>query len=132
GNSLELLALAFLEQLHVLLELLQVLFAVGDPLLAPRELGQLPRDVVLLRDHPLLDLDHRITALAELRLELCAQLHGLLARLDPGFAPRCLGVPRCLVEEARPLASRRVDARAGEQAKRSDRRAGAGGDSEYD
>src|SRR6266704_2629261 len=74
-DPLELLALGILQQLQILLQLLEVLLAIRDPLLAPRELGQLARDVVLLRDHALLDLDDRVAALPQLRLEVRPHLH---------------------------------------------------------
>ncbi len=105
GDALELLSLAVLQELHVLLELLQVLLAVGDALFAARQLGHLARDVLLLRDHALLDLDHRVAPLPQLRLELGAHLDGLLPRLDPRLAPCRLGVALGLLEEAFPLAA---------------------------
>ena len=83
--------------------------AVGDALFAAGQLGQLARDVLLLRDHALLDLDHRVAPLPQLRLELGPHLDGLLAGLDARLAPRRLGVALGLLEQARALAASGVE-----------------------
>ena len=91
----------------LLLQLAEVDLAVGDALLAAGQLGQLPVDVVFLRDHALLDLHDLVAPLAQLRLELGAELDRLLARLDPRLAPRRLGVALRLVEDQRRAAGAR-------------------------
>ena len=63
-DSFELHPLAVPELLHLVLQLAQVDLAVGDTLFAPGQLRELPVDVVLLRDDALLDLHHRVAALA--------------------------------------------------------------------
>ena len=70
----------------------EVGLAVGDPLVASRELDELPLDLLLLREHALLDLQHRLPAVGELGVDLGAELHRLLARLDLRLAPRGLGL----------------------------------------
>ena len=89
-----------------------MLLAVGDPLVTPRQLRQLPRDVVLLSEDALLDLDDRVTALAQLGLELGAQLDRLLPRLDAGLAAGRFRVAARLLEisaSARGEPSARLD-----------------------
>ena len=98
GDPLELGAVAQLQLLHLLLQLPEVHLTVGDTLLAPGQLRQLPVDVVLLREDALLDLHHRVAPLAELLLEIGAQLDRLLARLDRGLAPGRVGLTARLVE----------------------------------
>ena len=111
GDPLELGAVAQLELLHLLLQLPQVNLAVGDALLAPGQLGQLPVDVVLLREDALLDLHHLVAPLAQLLLELGAQLDRLLARFDRSLAPRRVGLAARLVEQQRALAPRGLESR---------------------
>ena len=83
-------------------------------------------DVVLLRDHALLDLDDLVAPLAQLRLELGAQLDRLLARLDRRLAPRRLGVALGLVEQQRRAArAGGVEPRSADQAQRDQRAADA-------
>ena len=123
---------AILELLHLLLQLPQVDLAVGDSLLAPRQLGQLPVDVVLLRDDALLDLQHRVAALAQLRLELGPQLDRLLADLDRRLAPRCVRLAASLVEEQRTACAARRRAATGAEPEREQRRACAGCESDHD
>ena len=109
GNALEFLALVVLDLLDILLKLPQVNLAIRDSLLAARELGQLPVDVVLLGEHALLDLQHLVAALAQLGLELGAELDRLLARLDRGLAAGRFSLALCLVEDQRPRASSRFE-----------------------
>ena len=98
-----------LELLHLILQLAKVHFAVGKSLFAPRDLGELAVDVVLLGDHALLDLEDRVAPLAQLRLDVGAQLHGLLARLDRRFTPRRVGLAACIVEHHPPRPPRRLE-----------------------
>ena len=72
GDPLELaqvLALAFLEQLALVVELA---VAVVEPLLAPAQLGQLGVDRLLLGDHSFLDADDLAAALEQVGLEFVA------------------------------------------------------------
>src|SRR5262249_25883523 len=130
GAPLVLLALPAADPLQVLRELLEVFPAARAPLLAPLELRQLARDVVLLRDHALLDLDDCVPPLPQLGLQVGTQLDRILPRLDPSLPPRRLGVARGLLEHLRPLTPCRIEARAGVPAESGDGRAGAGGESE--
>jgi len=132
GDPLELAAVRVLQLLHVLLQLAEVNLAVGDALLAPNELRELAVDVVLLRDHALLDLHDLVAALAELRFELGAKLDRLLARLDAGLAPRHLGVTLRLVENEVPLPARCVKARASNQPQRDECAGDSGGGCNHD
>ena len=111
GDPLELGAVAQLELLHLLLQLPQVNLAVGDALLAAGQLGQLPVDVVLLREDALLDLHHRVAPLTELLLEVGAQLDRLLARLDRSLPARRVGLAARLVQQQRALAPRGLESR---------------------
>ena len=86
--------------------------AVGDALLAPRELGQLAVDLVLLGEDALLDLDDLGPALGDLLLDLRAELHRLLARLDLSLAPHRLCLAASLGEEKLPRPARRREAGA--------------------
>src|SRR5205823_12916894 len=94
---LELLRLAVLRLLPLLLELLRMDFPVGDALLAPGQLGQLPVDLLLLREDALLDLEGLGPPLRDFLLDVGAQLHGLLADLDLRLAAHTPGLParRC-------------------------------------
>ena len=106
--------------------------AVGDSLLAPDQLGQLPVDVVFLREHALFDLEHLVAPAPQLPLELVADRDGLLARLDRRFAARRVGfVARLLEQQASRVAARRFESRAREQAQR-DAAWRAGADCECD
>ena len=115
GDPLELGAVAQLELLHLLLQLPEVDLAVGDALLAAGQLGQLPVDVVLLREDALLDLHHRVAPLPELLLELGAQLDRLLARLDRRLPARRVGLAARLVQQQRALAPRGLESRPGHE-----------------
>jgi hypothetical protein len=88
GDALQLLELVVLGRLGLLLELLQVRLPVQDPLLAPLDLGELAVDLLLLGDHPLLDLG------LQLLLDVGAELERLLARLDLGLTADRVGRPR--------------------------------------
>ena len=131
-DPFELQPLAVPELLHLILQLAQVNLAVGHTLFTPGQLGELPVDVVLLRDDALLDLHHRVATLAELRLELGTQLHRLLARLDPRFPARRVGLSLSLVEEPGADASRVLDPRPAEQPDREQRSDESNRDSDHD
>ena len=62
--------------------------AVGDPLLASRDLRQLAVDLLFLREHPLLDLDDPGAVLRDLAVDLGAKLDRLLARGDLRLSPQ--------------------------------------------
>src|SRR5579885_2016210 len=113
-DPLQLLPLVLPQGLQGLLQLLEVDLPVGDPLLAPRQLLQPPVDLLLLREHALLDLDGRVPLRTQLLLQLGAQLHRPLARLDLRLAPRRLRVPARLLEQQRARAARRLEPRAAE------------------
>ena len=91
GDPLELRLLRRLRLLQLLLELAEVRLAVGEPLVLARELDELPLDLLLLREHALLDLQHRLAAVGELGVDLGAKLDGLLPRLDLRLAAQRLG-----------------------------------------
>ena len=96
-DLLERAQLLVLGRLQLLLELAYVRLAVGEPLLSPLQLAQLAVDLLLLREHALLDLQDLRALLRQLELELAAHLHRLLPRFDLGLAPdRLGGAPRVL------------------------------------
>ena len=109
-DALELLPLVVLDLLDVLLELPEVHLAICDALFTTGELAQLPVDVVFLRDGALFDLQYLVAALAQLRFEVRAELHGLLAGLDRGLAAGRLGLATGLVEDERARTASRFQA----------------------
>ena len=117
-HPLELPALTVVRVLQRLLELLEVDLPVGDALLAPGELDQAAIGVVLLLQHPLLDLDDLVAPLAQLGLELGPHLDRLLACLDLSFPPGRVGVTLGLVQQERARPPRRVEPRARHEAQR--------------
>ena len=125
-DALELGHLRVARVLEVFLELLRVDLAVGDTLLAPRQFGQLPVDVLLFRQHALLDLEDLVAPLSDLLLDLGAQADRGLTRLDlplPAqrvglalrLAPHHVGLALGLADEqlARPARGRQARAREG-------------------
>ena len=70
----------------------QMRLAVGDALVAPGDLDELLLDLLLPREDALLDLEHLLAPVAELGVDLCPELHRLLARLDLGLTPDRLGL----------------------------------------
>ena len=82
--------------------------AVGEALLAARDLGQLALDLVLGRRDLLLDLARPAARrLLHLALDLGAQLDRLLARLDLRLAPDRLRLALGVVHERAAAAARR-------------------------
>ena len=91
-DALELGDLRVARLLEVFLELLGVHLAVEHALLPARELGQLLVDVLFLRQHALLDLEDLRAPLGDLLLDLGAQPHRGLTRLDLPFAAQRVGL----------------------------------------
>jgi len=89
--------------------------AVGDTLLAPRQLGELAVDVVFLRDDAFFDLHDRVAPFAQLRFELGAQLDRLLACFDRRLSSRRVCFAASLVEQLRARAACGLEPRGGEQ-----------------
>src|SRR5215212_10562684 len=114
-DSLELLQLGVLRPFQLLLQLLRMRLAIGDALLTPSELRELAVDLVLLGQHPLLDLDDLGSALRDLLLDVRPELHGLLAGFDLSLAPHRLGVAARLGQEQLPRPARRREPRAGQR-----------------
>ena len=111
-----------LELLELLLELADVFFAVGESLVAARELLELALDLELLRQNALLDLQHLRTPVRELRVDLAPQPHRLLASLDLRLASHGVALTARVVEQlvADPASlrdSRRAEDRHGQQGK---------------
>ncbi len=73
--------------------------AVGEALVAARELDELLLDLLLLREHPLLDLEHLLAAVGELGVDLRPELHRLLARLDLRLAADRLRLALGILEQ---------------------------------
>jgi hypothetical protein len=79
--------LGIARRLLLLLELTEVLLPVGEALLATGELRQLALDLLLLREHALLDLHDPAAVLRDLCVDLRAQVDGVLPGADLGLAP---------------------------------------------
>jgi hypothetical protein len=96
---LELRELGRLRLLQVLLELAEMRLTVGESLVSPGELDELPLYLRFLREDALLDLEHLGPAVDELRIDVGTQLHGLLACLDLRLAPHRLGLALRVVDQ---------------------------------
>ncbi len=96
--------------------------AIGNTLLAPGQLRQLPIDVAFFRDDALLDLHHGVAPLAELFLEIGAQLDRLLARFDRRLTTCGIGFATRVVQKERPLPPRRVETRPRHEPQPGERR----------
>jgi hypothetical protein len=83
--------------------LAKVRLAVGQPLLASRELGQLPVDLLFLGEHALFDLDDSRTMLDDFLFDLGPELDRLLTRGDLGLAPQGVGLAHGLLQHLLPL-----------------------------
>ena len=105
GDPLELLQLLLLRPLELLVELLRGDLAVVHALLAARELGQLPIEVLLERRDALLGLGDLRATVAHLLLDLRAECQLALTRLDLGLAADRIGLPLGLVDQERPAAA---------------------------
>src|SRR5579862_36252 len=114
GDALERLLLRVLQLLQLVLERAEVRLAVGDALIAARELDELALDLLLLRNEPLLDLHHRLPAVAEVGVDLGSQLHRLLACFDLRLAADGLGFAVRVLEDLPVEAPRLADARRAE------------------
>src|SRR5204863_2157742 len=114
GDALELVLLGHLGLLELLLELPQMGLPVGEPLIAAGELDELPLDLLLLREHPLLDLQDGLAPVGELRVDLRPQLDRLLPGGELGLAAKRLGLALCVLEQLPPEAARLADARGAE------------------
>ena len=86
GDALELADRPLAARLLVVLELLEVDFAVADPLLPPCHLDQLLVELGLALGDPLLHLRGLDATVADLVLHLGAELHRSLTRLDERLA----------------------------------------------
>ena len=92
--------------LQILLELPRVRLAVGDPLLAARQLLALRVELGLALVDTFLDLRHLQPAVLDLGLDLGAESDRLLARLDLGLAAGRLGLTVGVGEDRPPLVLR--------------------------
>src|SRR5205823_5391177 len=120
-DSLELGLLRVLGLLQLLLQPAQVRLAVGEPLVAARELDHLALDLLLLREDTLLDLHHRLAPLGELVVELGAELDDLLSRLDLRLAPERLRLALGVLDDLTAEPSCLADAGGAEQLHRQER-----------
>src|SRR4051812_40532060 len=99
GDPLELGLLRELRLLHVLLELAEVRLAVREALILARKLRELPLDLLLLREDPLLDLQHRLAAVRQLGVDLGAELDRSLAGLQLGLPAERLRLALGVLEQ---------------------------------
>ena len=81
-DPLELGELLLFRILVLLLQLPQVRLAVGNSLLATRDLCEFPVDLLFLRKHTLLDLDDPVAVLCDFLVDLRAQRDRLFAGSD--------------------------------------------------
>ena len=88
-----------LRLLQLVLQLAEVRLPVGEALILPAELDELPLDLLFLREDALLDLEHGVATVGELPVDLRPQLHGLLARLDLCLAPDGLRLALGVLDE---------------------------------
>src|SRR5215203_2041688 len=99
GDPLELAKLPVLRVLEIDLELLDVRLAIGEALLAAKELGQLHLELVLLRKDTLLKPGDLAAALLGVALGPSTDAHRLLARLDLGLAAQVFRFPLRVVDQ---------------------------------
>src|SRR6185503_4428292 len=115
---------------ELVLELADVLFPVGEPLIAPRQLLELLLDLELLREDALLDLQHLRTPVGELGVDLAAQADGLLAGLDLGLAPHCIAFSARVVQQLIADSAGFGDSGGSEDRDREQGKGGASGDTD--
>ena len=132
GDALELDLLGDLHLLQLVLELAEMDLAIGEALVLPGQLDELPLDLLLLREHALLDLQHRLATVGELGVDLRAQLDGLLAGLDLRLAAERLGLALGVLDQLAPDPSRLADAGRAEDLHREQRKRDPCGDSDGD
>ena len=125
GNPLELFLLRHLFLLELLLKLTEMGLPVGDPLVLPLEVDELPLDLLFLAEHALLDLQDGATPVGELGVDLAPELDGLLARLDLRLATDGLRLTLCILDQLPAHAAGLADAGGAEDLDReqSERRA---------
>ena len=102
--------------LVLVLELPEMRLAVGEALLAPRDLRQLGVDLLLLGEHTLLDLDDPRAVLCDLTVDLRPELDSFLTRRDLGLAPERLRLALRVVEQELALLPRFAEPRLSEVA----------------
>ena len=115
-DPLELGELLLARILVLLLELPQVRLTIGEPLLAARHLGQLPVDLLFLREHSLLDLDDPAAVLCDFLVDLRTQLDRLLASGDLRLPPKRFRFALGVVDQLLPLLLGCAEARLAERA----------------
>src|SRR3954453_13623984 len=106
--------------LELFLELLRVQLPVGDPLFAPRQLGQLAVDLVFLREYALFDLQRLGPSGRDFLLDFGPEPDGLLPRLDLRFSAERVGVSTRLGDQELARAARRGESRAGQRVERQE------------
>ena len=97
--------------LVLLLKLLEMSLAVGQPLLASRHLRQLRVDLLLLGEDTLLDLDDPRAVLRDLLVDVRAELDSLLTGGDLCLATKRVRLALGLVDEALALLACGTEAR---------------------
>ena len=96
------------------------------------ELDELPLDLLLLREDALLDLQHRLAPVGELRVDLGAQLDRLLPRFDLRLAAQRLGFALGVLDQLAADPPRLADARRAEDLNREQGERDSCGDSDGD
>ena len=114
-DPLELGELLLARILVLLLELPQVRLTIGEALLAARHLGQLPVDLLFLREHALLDLDDPAAVLCNFPVDLRTQLDRLLANGDLRLPPKRFRFAPGVLDQLLPLLLGCAEARLAER-----------------
>src|SRR5262249_2040836 len=96
GDALELVHLFFSDRLELVLELLDVHFAVSNSLLPALDVAQPPLERPFLRSQPFLSLNRFPSPGLQLMLDLRSELHCSLLRLELCLAPNGLRFPASL------------------------------------
>src|SRR5579884_3289030 len=110
GDPLELGLLGELRLLQLLLQPPEVRLAVREALVAPRQLDELPLDLLFLREDTLFDLEDGLAPVSELAVDLRPERDRLLARRDMRLAPDGLGLAVGVLEQLPPQAAGLADA----------------------
>jgi hypothetical protein len=114
-DALQLRELFALRRLVVFLQLAEMDLAVCEPLLPAAQLGQLPVDLLLFREHAFLDLDDSGAVLRDLPVDLRPKLDGLFARGDLRLAAERHRLSLRLLEHLFPLEACRAEPRPPER-----------------
>ena len=132
GDAFELGRLGGLSLLQLVLQPPEVTLAVCQALVLACQVDELPLDLLFLREDALLDLEHRFPPVGELRVDLRAQLDGLLPGLDLRLTAQRLRLALGVLHQLAPDAPRLADPGRAEDLNRKQRECDPCGDSDGD